>query len=228
MKKTIFFIASMILLFGSTALKAQSISDLFSSTSVTDVVASVTGGTTLSSSNVTGEWNYVSPAVELSSDSVLTSAAGAVATSQIESELSDLCTKVGIEPGTFAFVFNDDLTFTSNVKSRDLSGTYTIDSTNSQITLKYSALGTISIGTLTADTTLIGDSMSLLFNADKLLSLISAIGSISSNESVQLLSSLAEQYDGVKLGFELATESTVEESTTSAVESAVSAISKWF
>ncbi len=230
MNKSISFFAAAILLFSSSSLKAQSLSDIVSSISVTDVVTSVTGGSSITVSNVTGEWTYIAPAVELSSESVVSSAAGTVVSSQIESKLEDLCSKVGIEADVFTFVFNSDQTFTSNVKSRNLSGTYTVDADNSQISLKYSAIGSVSLGTLTADVTLLGTSMSLLFSADKLLSLLSALSSVSSNSTLATVSALVDQYNGVKLGFELEGDSSTTTSTTTstAVEAATSVLNKLF
>ncbi|MFR9533944.1 MAG: DUF4923 family protein [Rikenellaceae bacterium] len=229
MKKNVSFWAVAMLLFCSSAVKAQSLSDIVSSISSSDVVTAVTGGSSVTVSSVTGEWKYVNPAVELTSDSVLSSAAGTVVSSQLESKLSDACSKVGIEEDVFAFVFSSDQTFTSNIKTKDLSGTYTVDTDKSQITLKYSAIGSTSIGSLTADVTLSGTSMSLLFSADKLLSLLSAVSSVSSNTTLSTISALADQYDGIKLGFELEGESTTTTSTTSsAVSAAASALSKLF
>ena len=43
----------------------------------------------------------------------------------------------------------------------------------------------------------------LLFNSDKLLKLISFISSKSSNTTLNAISSLADSYDGMMLGFEL-------------------------
>ncbi|MFI3317395.1 MAG: DUF4923 family protein [Rikenellaceae bacterium] len=229
MNKTLSFVAAVAMVFGATSLKAQTISSLISSVTSSDVVTAVTGGTTLSVSSVTGEWNYLGTAVELSGDDIISSAAGAVLTSQLETKLDASCENVGIKVGAFAFVFNSDLTFTSNVGEKNLGGTYTIDADAGQITLNYGVYNTITIGSLTADVTLAGNSMSLLFAADKLLNIVSAISSYSSNESVQLLATLAEQYNGIKIGAELTTEATtVEETVSSAASTAVSAISKLF
>lgn len=229
MNKLISVVAATILMFSSVSLRAQSISDLLSGTSVTDVITSVTGGTTVTSSSIVGEWDYSAPAVELTSDSILSSAAGTVVASQLESKLEDLYTKVGIKSGAFSFVFSSDLTFTSDIGSKSLGGTYTVDESAGQVTLNYGVLNSITIGKLTADVTLTSSSLSLLFSADKLLDLVSAVASVSSNDSLALVSSLVDQYDGVKLGFELSGEAaTTTTDTSSAIEAAASAISKWF
>ncbi len=224
MNKKFSVVAAFMLLFSFSAAKAQSLSDIISSVSVTDVVSSVTGGSSITVSSVTGEWDFVGSAVALSSDSILSSAAGTVATSQIESKLDAVFEKVGIESGVFSFTFNSDQSFTSTLKSKNLSGTYTVDTDNSQITLSYST-----IGKLTANVSLVGTSMSLLFDADKLLSLVSALSSVaSSNTTLSTLSTLADQYDGVQVGFELSGQSTTTSTTSTAVEAAASALSKLF
>ncbi|MFI3285871.1 MAG: DUF4923 family protein [Rikenellaceae bacterium] len=227
MNRSKLLFATFALFISSFSLHAQSLSDIISAASSSDVVSSVTGGITLSNDKIVGEWDYVQPAVELDSDSVVSTAAGSLVSSQIEAKLSTYCTKVGIKAGSFAFVFGSGNTFTSNIGSKQLSGTYTIDAESGTITFNYSA-STLNIGKLTANATLTSSSLSLLFNADKLLSLFSALGS-SSNEELQLLSSLSEQYNGLKLGFELKGE-VVESasSTTDKVESAIDAVSKWF
>ena len=45
--------------------------------------------------------------------------------------------------------------------------------------------------------------LSLLFEADKLLDFISKLSSLSGSTTLQSISKLTEQYDGVKLGFDL-------------------------
>ncbi len=232
MNRSKLFVATLMLLFTTSTLSAQSLSDLFSSSSVEDVITTVTGGTTLSAAKIVGEWDYVQPAVELSSDSIVSTAAGSVVSSQIETKIESVCSKVGISSSSFAFVFSSDGSFTSNIGSKQLGGSYSVDADAGEITLTYSAVSSINIGSLTASATLTSSSLSLLFPADKLLSLLSALGSSSSNSEIELLSSLVSEYNGMNLGFELAGEaaedSTEESSTASKIEDAVSTISKWF
>ena len=59
------------------------------------------------------------------------------------------------------------------------------------------------IYTLTATTVLAGDNLTLLFNADKLLTFLTKVASLSSNSTLQSLSQLANQYDGFMLCFDL-------------------------
>ncbi|MEG1188028.1 MAG: DUF4923 family protein, partial [Bacteroidales bacterium] len=58
-------------LFSFTA-EAQSLKNLLNSSAVKDAVTAVTGGKTLSATNLAGTWTYVTPTVKLESDNVLT------------------------------------------------------------------------------------------------------------------------------------------------------------
>lgn len=195
--------AAMLLLISSGA-KAQSfLNNLVSSDVVSTVVSTVTGGTTLSTSSIAGTWTYSGPAVELSSSSTLSSIAGSLATSTIEDKISTYYSAVGITSGSFSFTFGSDNSFSCTLKSKNLSGTYSLDSANDQITLTFSAASTVNLGSMTANISLSGSSLSLLFDADKLLELVSAVASVSDNSSLQTVNSLLENYDGVMIGFEL-------------------------
>ncbi len=230
MNKTKVFSAVFALMFSCASLNAQSFKDILTSSTTSDVVSSVTGGLTITDSNIVGTWKYVEPAVELKSDSALSNAAGSLASSQIEDKLNKYCSKVGITAGKFAFVFNSDGTFTSNVGSKSLGGSYSVDSETGKITLSYKAINTIKIGTLTASTTLTSNSLALLFPADNLLKLLSAVASVSSRAELQLVKTITEQYNGVGVGFSFSGKvaTTSAASTATDVKNAVNAISKFF
>lgn len=196
-------ITLVLVLFAFVAVKAQAQSVFSSITSaVSSAVSSVTGGSDVTTSSIAGTWSYSSPAVELDSDNALTSAAGALATSQLESKMSEYCTKAGIKAGTFSFTFGSDSSFSCTVVGKTVSGTYTIDSSAGTVTLKFSA-SSYNLASMTAYTTLSGSTLSLLFQADKLLDFISKVASVSDDSTLQTVQSLVSNYDGLKLGFEL-------------------------
>ena len=86
------------------------------------------------------------------------------------------------------------------VKKRTVSGTYVFDDEAKTITMK-SKLGIQTV----AYVTVTGNSMSLVFNADKLMSILKVITGAASkvNSTAATLNSVAEAYDGLMLGFEL-------------------------
>ena len=188
----------------AASVQAQSLKDIFNSETVQKVVSSVTGGQSVTATSLQGTWTYVDPAVQLGSDNTLKQIAGAAATTELEKKLKEQCAKVGIVEGVFNYTFNADSTFTSALKKGSLKGTYSVNEADKTISFTYTA-GTSNhaIYTLTASTVLAGDNLTLLFNADKLLSFLTKVASLSSNASLQSISSLANQYDGMKLGFDL-------------------------
>lgn len=188
----------------AASVQAQSLKDIFNSETVQKVVSSVTGGQSVTATSLQGTWTYVDPAVQLGSDNTLKQIAGAAATTELEKKLKEQCAKVGIVEGVFNYTFNADSTFTSALKKGSLKGTYSVNEVDKTISFTYTA-GTSNhaIYTLTASTVLAGDNLTLLFNADKLLSFLTKVASLSSNATLQSISSLANQYDGMKLGFDL-------------------------
>jgi hypothetical protein len=160
------------------------------------VVSSVTGSST--TVDLTGTWTYTGSAVEFESTNLLKQAGGTVASSALQKKLDTQLSKVGIKSGKVTFTFNSDNTFTSTVGSRTFSGTYSYDSSSKKLTLTYAGLASYS-ATVNYSTT----QMELLFDSSKMLSIVSALGSSSSNSTLSTISSLAGSYDGMKTGLTL-------------------------
>lgn len=180
----------------------QSLKDILNSSTVKNVISSATGITTpLNAKNLAGQWNYVSPAVQLEGDNALKNATGSLAAGELEKKLADMCEKVGIKAGSFSMTFEEDNSFVMTLKSKDLKGTYTLDSDAKTVTLDFSSGKNFSFTKKTAQVTLLDNELNLLFDADKLLDLLSKLSSWSSNTTLQAANSLLEQYDGIKLGF---------------------------
>lgn len=184
-------IVAALLISGSAS--AQSLKSILSKAE--SVVSAVTGSST--SSSMEGTWSYSGPAVEFESDNTLTSVTGVAAASTVESTLSTQLEKIGITEGSLTFTFASDSTFTATLSSKDVSGTYSYDTSAGQVKM------TISKVNLTANVTLTSSTMNLTFAADKLLSLLSTISSKTSSSTLSTISSLASSYDGMNLGFEL-------------------------
>lgn len=199
--RKIFFSTTALLLMVCSSANAFSLKDIVNTETVESVVTAVTGGTTVSATSLAGTWNYSSSAVKLESDSTLTELAGSVATSQVESKLDSALAKVGITSGLMTFTFGSDMSFSCTTKGKTLSGTYTVDS-DAMITLNFQAVGTLNIGKVAAYTELTSSTLSLLFDADKLMSIVDAVSSVSGSTSLETVNSLIQNYDGVQLGFD--------------------------
>jgi flagellar hook-basal body complex protein FliE len=87
------------------------------------------------------------------------------------------------------------------LSGKTLSGTYTFDSDKKTVTMKGSTLNT----SLTAYVTVTGSTMTLTFDADKLMTVLKTVSSAASslNTTASVINTLASSYDGMRLGFEL-------------------------
>lgn len=203
-KKSFWGMALLGLLLVSGNVSAQSLKDILNSSAVKGAVASITGGMKLTMESILGTWTYVNPSVSLDGDNALKNVAGSLATSELEKKLKETCAKVGIVEGMFSYTFNADSTFRCNLKGKSLSGTYSLDTNANTVTLNFgSKSGKLKLLKMNASVVLMGDQLSLLFDADKLLDFISKLSSLSGSTTLQSITKLTDQYDGVKLGFEL-------------------------
>lgn len=180
----------------TTNSQAQSVKNFFSKDNLSKVMNALTGHT--KAIDMTGTWTYKSAAVEFESENLLMKAGGVAAAAAAENQLNEQLSKVGIKEGQMSFTFNADSTFTSTVGKRTIKGTYSYHAPTQQVELTY-----LLLLNLHAKVNCSSNSMELLFNSDKLLKLLAFLGSKSSNTALKTVSSLADKYDGMMLGFEL-------------------------
>ena len=195
-RKLLSFAVLITLLLVPTVNRAQSIKDLFNKDNISKVVNAVTGHT--ETVDMTGTWRYTGSAIEFESENLLKKAGGTVAASAAEQKLDEQLAKVGIKEGQLSFTFNADSTFVSTLGKRKLNGTYSYDAGTQMLHLRYMKL--ITMNSKVNYTT---QQMDLLFEADKLLKLITFLSSKSSSATLKAISSLADSYDGMMLGYEL-------------------------
>ena len=194
MKKTFLISVSILAagLFYTTNVQAQSLKDLLKRENVEKVVSTVTGKNTAS---MEGTWNYTGTALEFESDNLLQKAGGSLASATVEKKLDEQLEKIGIKPGQLSFTFNADSTFTVSVGSKPLKGTYSYDASTQKANLKLAKI----VG-LNAKVNCTSSQLDLLFNADKLLQLLTSLSSKSNNNTLKSIGSLAESYDGMLVG----------------------------
>ena len=154
--------------------------------------------------SIVGTWRYNAPDCKFQGDDLLSNVGGEVAAKKVEEQMSNYLSKLGFNENT-VYVFNADSTYTSTVAGHTVNGMYSYNKDTKEITLK-TKIGlkmTAQISTSLLD----GGSMSLLFKADKLMSLLQTIGGVvskqSSNSAVSTANALLKEYDGLMLGFEL-------------------------
>ncbi len=154
--------------------------------------------------SMVGTWKYTAPDCKFESDDLLSKAGGEVAAKKVEEQMSNYLSKLGFNENT-VYVFNADSTYTSTVAGRTVNGTYSYNKDTKEVTLK-TKIG-LKMTAQISTSVLNSGKMSLLFKADKLMSLAQAVtGAVagkSSNATVSTLNTVLSQYDGLLLGFEM-------------------------
>lgn len=154
--------------------------------------------TTVAEDDIYGTWNYRGSACTFESDDLLKKAGGEVAARQVEKKMDETFAKIGIEEGMCSYTFNEDKTFSAVIGKKTLNGTFEYDTKEKTLTMAFFKLAKMNV---TVKRT--GRNMDLLFDADKMLKVLQLASSVSSLKSVAALGKMAEQFDGLLLGYQL-------------------------
>lgn len=217
MKK--FIVAAMCCLFAFGA-QAQSLGDLFNkvknggSTEESNGdngngLGDILGGlaeTILSSTgivktDITGNWTYAKADCKFTSEDLAKQAGGVVVAAKVSDMLNNAYTKIGIKTGAFHFTFNADGSFVLSLGKKDLKGDYVLE--GNDLKLNYKTAKGLKAASVNAHIQKAGDNLSILFNADKLLTLVGQIASVANVASLKTVAELVKGYDGMMIGFEM-------------------------
>ena len=157
------------------------------------------GSSAVTASDLQGTWTYRKADCVFETQNLLLKAGGEMAAAKIESQLESQLGKVGINPGACSFTFNSDGTYVATIGQYNLTGNYTLNTKSNTLTMTYLA----GIGRISPKVVKTGASISLLFEGDKLLSMVQKVGKLSSNSTVSSLSTLINSYDGMLVGMQL-------------------------
>lgn len=158
---------------------------------------------TLTEQSFIGTWTYQTPQVRFESENLLAQAGGAVVAGSIEQKLDTYLAKVGITKGVTSFTFKEDKTFLIVTNGKTVaSGTYTYDRSSKILSLT----GTLGLMSQNCIVGMDGTNLCLLYDADKLLTVMNTVGSMlgRSNSTLGNISGiLGQNYTGMKVGFSL-------------------------
>ena len=142
-------------------------------------------------------WKYSKPGCAFTSENLLAKAGGEIAANKVEEKLGEYYSKFGFSGSNTYFTFNTDGTFTSKIDGKSWQGNYTFDEKTHAIQMKGLLLSMSGYATKTTN------GISLLFDQKKLLNLIKTIGSLKGNSTLSALGTIANNYDGLRVGFEM-------------------------
>ena len=220
MKKSLllFVVAAML----SAGGNAQSLKNLFnkvankvtegtgSSSDVVSGIASALLGSesttsALSQDDIIGSWTYSGSACKLVTDDLLMSMAADAVQVKVEEVADVQMKKVGVVPGVTSVRFSEDGSCGIMVKGYEVAATYTVKN-GGKVGLSF-LMGQVNT---TVDVVREGSTIKILCDADKLLEVIKKVIDKSGEKvdsealsAINLLSTLVEGYDGLKLGMKL-------------------------
>ena len=162
-----------------------------------NAITSVIGLDKLSAKGLIGFWRYSRPGCAFTSENLLAKAGGEMAAVKIEEKIQPYYQQVGITSDNTYIIFNEDGTFSAKILGTPLKGTYTFDEAAAKITLKTMLFSTNCYAKREYG------GISVLFEANKLLTLLQTIAAFSGNQNLQAIGDISKQYDGVRIGFDM-------------------------
>lgn len=190
--------------------QAQSLSDLFNKSKNTNsdegnplsgLLETILSNTGIIETDITGTWTYAEADCKFTSEDLAKQAGGMVAATKVSDMLSKVYTKTGIVPNAFKFEFKSDNSFILSLGSKTLNGEYTLN--GNDITLSYKVPKGLKAASVNAHIQKAGDNLSVLFKADKLLTLFEQLCGSSKVAALKTAADLAKGYDGMMIGFEM-------------------------
>ena len=167
---------------------------------INGILNKVIGSATFSQADLCAHtWKYSKPGCAFTSENLLAKAGGEIAASKIEEDLSKYYSKFGFSNSNTYFTFKTDGTFAAKIDGKSWNGTYTFDEKTHAIQLKGLLLSASGFATRTAN------GISLLFEQKKLLTLIKTLSklNLTGSTTMSAVSSIVDNYDGVRIGFEM-------------------------
>lgn len=165
---------------------------------INGILNNVIGSGTFSKQDLCAHtWKYSKPGCAFTSENLLAQAGGEIAANKVEEKLGEYYSKFGFSGSNTYFTFKTDGTFAAKIDGKPWQGNYTFDEKTHAIQMKGLILSMSGYATKTAN------GISLLFDQKKLLNLIKTIGSLKGNSTLSALGTIANNYDGMRVGFEM-------------------------
>lgn len=162
-----------------------------------NILVSVLGINKVSEANLLGTWKYANPGCAFTSDNLLAKAGGEVAAQKVKSQLQPHYQSLGINSSNTYFTFKEDKSFAAKLAGKSISGTYEYDASTGAIKLKTLLLS------MNGYVTMSTSGINLLFESQKILSVLQTLGALSGNTTIAAVSEISKNYDGVRVGFDL-------------------------
>lgn len=165
---------------------------------INGILNNVIGSGTFSKQDLCAHtWKYSKPGCAFTSENLLAQAGGEIAANKVEEKLSEYYSKFGFSSSNTYFTFKTDGTFAAKIDGKSWQGNYTFDEKTHAIQMKGLLLSMSGYATKTTN------GISLLFDQKKLLNLIKTMGALKGSSTLSAIGTIANNYDGMRVGFEM-------------------------
>lgn len=167
-----------------------------------DAVEGVVDGL-LTNDNITveqmaGTWKSTGSAVAFQSDNLLKKAGGGAAANTIEKKLDSYYKKFGLNNATLTVTKEGK--FTLKADKITLNGTVTKRS-DGNFDFTFTPFGNMKLGSVKTYVTKSPSGLNVMFDASKLMSILSTLSGMVNNSTLSTMSDLLNGYDGLCVGF---------------------------
>ena len=165
---------------------------------INGILNNVIGSGTFSKQDLCAHtWKYSKPGCAFTSENLLAQAGGEIAANKVEEKLSEYYSKFGFSSSNTYFTFKTDGTFAAKIDGKSWQGNYTFDEKTHAIQMKGLLLSMSGYATKTTN------GISLLFDQTKLLNIIKTMGALKGSSTLSAIGTIANNYDGMRVGFEM-------------------------
>lgn len=166
-----------------------------------NLLEGVFSSSNISVADLTGTWTSSGPAVSFQGDNFLKKAGGVAAAAAIESKLDPYFNQFGLK-GAVLTIDNSG-NFTLTVKKVKLQGTITETNEKGIFNFNFKALGKIKLGSVKTYIQKSYNSMDVMFDATKMMTLMTTVAKVTNMKTLNALSSILSSYDGLCVGFKM-------------------------
>lgn len=154
--------------------------------------------TTVNEKTIVGTWYFKGSAFVFESENALASLGSDVVATQLEAKVDQYLAKYNIKEGMSSITFNEDGTFMFVMGDRYVEGNYELNVSTKELTMTFGMFKTIA--NLVYDAGMIN----LVYQSDGLLRILKSAGAKGNNSTLALLTTLLNQYDGLRIGMAFA------------------------
>ncbi|MDO4320522.1 MAG: DUF4923 family protein [Bacteroidales bacterium] len=171
--------------------------------SLGNILSGLTSKSDFDLADLEGTWTYTSPAVTFKSDNAINKISGVAASAALENKIAPYYSRLGLNNAVVTI--DKDCNFTIKLKAITLKGTVTRDegAADGFLTFNFNAAGKIKLGKVSAMASKSGNTLTLTFDASRVISVIDKVASITKNQTITTLSNLLNTYDGIYAGARL-------------------------